>query len=914
MEFYVLGSLQVTDDGRPVSIGGAAKVRRALAALLSRAGYQVSTDWLITAVWDDVPPTSARRNLQLYVHRLRRTLGGERIAAHTDGYSIDVAGRLDALRFRELAAAGTSALDDGDAVTAARTLRAALDLWRGPAFAEFADSGPIAEEAGRLELLRLGVYERWAEAELALGRHGSLVPELVDLVAGHPYRENLRAQLMLALYHSGRQDEALRAYREGRALLNEQLGVEPGPRLRRLHEAMLRGDAHPERSALAAAFPRVPRELPPDLPGFVGRAEAVRALDAMSPDSGPIVISSISGTAGVGKTALAVHWAHRIAHRFPDGQLYANLRGFDPSGEVADPAAIAREFLDAFAIPADRIPADATAQINLYRSLLADKRVLVLLDNARDADQVRPLLPGSYGSKVVVTSRTELTGLVVTQGAQRLALDLMTADEARGLLARRLGTDRVAAEPEAADEIADLCARLPLALAVIAARAAARPADGLAVIATELREAQDRLAVFAGQDAATDVRAVLSWSYRSLDPPAARLFRLLGLHPGPEICMASAASLAAIPVSEARPLLAELTRASLINEPSPGRYAFHDLLRAYASELAAGDDDQGEALGRMADHYVHGGHGAALLLNPARTPIDLDRSRPGTVHQPLHASKEALDWFGAEHQVLVAMVDLAVARGLDRRAWQLAWTLTSYFDWQGHWRDQLRTSGAALSAAVRLGDPYAQAHMYRGLARAHTRLREYAAATANYEHALELYVTLGDQSGQADILNNLAGVFHYYGRDDLSLQYAERALAIYTSTGDLIGQARCLNDIGYANALLGRYDEAVRHCRRALERYQDLDDPHGEADAWDSLGYAYHNLGEHQQAIDAYQAALAAFEDSGDRANQAATLDHLGDSYEASGRRQAARDAWSRAYAIYDDLGFPDADRLRAKL
>jgi DNA-binding SARP family transcriptional activator len=914
VEFYVLGSLQVTDDGRPVSIGGAPKVRRVLAALLSRPGHQVSTDWLTTAVWDGVPPASARRNLQLYVHQLRRTLGGERIQAHADGYAIDVAGNLDAMRFRELAAAGAGALDDGDPATAAGTLRAALDLWRGPAFAEFAGIMPIAEEAGRLEQLRLGVYERWAEAELALGRRGSLVAELTDLVAEHPYRENLRAQLMLALYHSGRQDEALRSYREGRALLNEQLGVEPGPPLQRLHEAMLRGDAHPERPVPAAALPRVPRELPPDLPGFVGRTAAIEALDAMALDSGPLVISSISGTAGVGKTALAVHWAHRTAHRFPDGQLYANLRGFDPSGEVTHAATVARVFLDAFAIPADRIPADATAQINLYRSLLADKRVLVLLDNARDADQVRPLLPGSYGSRVVVTSRTELSGLVVTQGAQQLTLDLMTAEEALGLLARRLGEVRVAAEPDAASEIVALCARLPLALAVIAARAAARPSAGLGVIATELREAQDRLAAFAGQDAATDVRAVLSWSYRSLDPAAARLFRLLGLHPGPEISTAAAASLAAIPMGDARPLLAELSRASLINEASPGRYAFHDLLRAYASELATGEDDQEAAVGRLADHYLHGGHSAALLLNPARKPIDLDRSRSGTVHQALYSTKEALDWFGAEHHVLIAMVDLAVARGLDARAWQLAWTLTSYFDWQGHWRDQLRTTGAALPAAVRLGDPYAQAHMYRGLARAHTRLREYEAAQANYEHALDLYLTLGDLSGQADILNNLAGVFHYFGRDDLSLEYAQRALAIYTTIGDLIGQARCLNDIGYANALLGRYQEAVRHCRLALDRYRDLDDPHGEADAWDSLGYAYHNLGEHRQAIAAYQAALAAFEEFGDRANQAATLDHLGDSYEASGRLQAARDAWRRAYAIYDDLGFPDADRLRAKL
>jgi len=345
---------------------------------------------------------------------------------------------------------------------------------------------------------------------------------------------------------------------------------------------------------------------------FVGRSGHLRALDALLQDQGAaptaVVISAIAGMAGVGKTALAVHWAHRVAGRFPDGQLYVNLRGFDPGGAGLDPGQALHGFLEAFGVPPARIPEDLAAQSGLFRSLLAGKRMLVLLDNARSAEQVRPLLPGSPGCLAIVTSRDKLAGLVATEGARPLALDLLTAADARDLLARRLGADRVAAEPAAIACIIAACARLPLALTIAAARAATSPTFPLAAIAAELREAASALDPFDAGESATDVRTVFSWSYRALSAPAARMFRLLGLHPGPDVAVTAAASLAAVPPGQARALLAELTRAHLLAEHAPGRYAFHDLLRAYASELASAQEcpaDRASAVHRLLDHYLH---------------------------------------------------------------------------------------------------------------------------------------------------------------------------------------------------------------------------------------------------------------------------------------------------------------------
>jgi NB-ARC domain len=391
----------------------------------------------------------------------------------------------------------------------------------------------------------------------------------------------------------------------------------------------------PVSGAAGPAVP-VPAQLPPAVPAFIGRDAELASLDALlhpkAAAAGPatVVIAALSGTAGVGKSALAVHWAHRAAAQFPDGQLYVNLRGFDPDGAAMEPSEALRGFLDALGAPATRIPESLSAQAGLYRTLLAGKRILVVLDNAKDAGQVRPLLPGSPGCLAIVTSRNQLTGLVATDSAYAMTLDLLGSGDARELLALRLGSRRVAREPDAVDEIIAGCARLPLALTIAAARAAGSPSFPLAVLATELREATRALDPLNGGDPATDVRAVFSWSYHALTTDAARLFRRLGLHPGPDIALPAAASLAAIPQDRARALLGELTRAHLLAEHAPGRYAFHDLLRAYATELARAHDSQNvrnAAAHRVLDHYLHTG---VLLVfrtaDPLGPPLGRTRS------------------------------------------------------------------------------------------------------------------------------------------------------------------------------------------------------------------------------------------------------------------------------------------------
>jgi tetratricopeptide (TPR) repeat protein len=627
------------------------------------------------------------------------------------------------------------------------------------------------------------------------------------------------------------------------------------------------------------------------------------------------MIVVVSGTAGVGKTALAVHWTRRMADRFPDGQLWVDLRGYDHRPTMT-PGQALTIFLRALGVPGPGIPSDVESQSGLYRSLMDGRRALVVVDNAGAAEQVRPLLPGSHGNVVLVTSRSRLTGLVAANGAHAMVLNLFTESESRQLLARRIGGGRIGAEPAAVREIVQRCARLPLALAVAAARAAQRPGEALESLAAQLRDARDRLDEFAGPDPATDARAVFSWSYRTLGEPAARLFRLLGMHPGPDVPAEIVPALAGLPAAATRPLLEELTAAHLVTERTAGRYALHDLMRAYAVELAHAVDSADErraALGRALDHYVHTAHAAATLLDPLRDPIPIAGTGPA---QRPHAPADrdaALAWCEAEYAVLQAAIERAFRAGFDDRAWQLVWALADFQQWRGLWPDRAASLRTALEAARRLDNRAEQARAHRGLGYAYTRLFRDDDAHIHLRHALELYLALGDAVGQARSHHGLSYVLERQGNPRAALWHAERALDLYPPDGGA-HRARAMGAVGWCHTQLGHYELALRYCTEAVTLLQATGDRIGESANLDSLGYAHHHLGHFQEAVRHYETALRMRRELGHRYGEANTLLHLGDTHLAVGHPAAARRAWQNSLHLLDQLGEPDADLVRAKL
>jgi DNA-binding SARP family transcriptional activator len=938
VDFGLLGPLTVSDGARPVAVS-APRQRVLLATLLLSAGRVVSVDTLAEVLWDGEPPAGARGAMHSAIQRLRSALGpagAGLIGTRPPGYVLQLGDSgFDVREFEVLAARGRAAAQAGAWAQAAGLLRGALGLWRGEALADVPSQLLRQREAPPLEDLRLQVLGARIDADLALGRHGEVVAELRQLVAAHPLWEHFHAQLMLGLYRSGRQGDALAAYQDARRVLASELGVDPGPELRLLQQQILAAGsadgpgpagpgAQPGPDGATAMRAPVPRQLPVAARHFAGRAGALAALAGLAAEAGgadgasrAMVISVIEGTAGIGKTALAVHFAHQVAGDFPDGQLYVNLRGFDPAGPPMTPGEAIRIFLDALGVRAAQLPASLEAQSGLYRSLLAGRRMLVLLDNARDAGQVRPLLPASPGCLVLVTSRSQLTGLAAAEGAMPLALDLLTGDEAHELLAARLGGDRLAAEPAAAQELIGLCARLPLALAIAAARAAAQPALPLGGLAGELRDAGGRLDALDAGDAAASVRAVFSWSYQQLDAAAARMFRLLGLHPGPGIGAPAAASLAGLPPRQARAVLAELTRAHLLAEQAPGRFAFHDLLRAYAAERAQADEDDADrhaAIHRMLDHYLHTAHPAALLIHPTSRKITPPPLQPGVEPQCLADIGQAQAWFEAERQALMGAATQALEAAFYTHAWQIAWALGRFLDLLGHWDDWIAAEQIALAATERLGDRAAQAFAHWQFGYARARLGDHGDAHAHLEQALSIYTELGDRAGAADAHTALGVTLEEQGRDADALGHTRQALELFTAAGDRAGQALALNGIGWLHIKLGDYRQALTSCGQALELFQELGYPRLEADIWDSLGYAHHHLGDHAESAACYQRALALYREIGDRYARAVTLDHFGDTCHAAGRPDEARAAWEEALAILDDLRHPDAGQVRAKL
>ena len=918
--------------------------------LLVNANSTVTRDHLVVTLWDD-PPRSAVANLQLYVSGLRRVFDAcpadhpAVLETRASGYHLHVDhDQLDLLTFVDRARRGRQRIEQGDLPGARQELGRAVALRRGRPL----EGVPLSDAAGpqltAIEEQLDQAWTAWVEVRLALGDCGRLVGELRTAAEAQPLREGIWEQLIRALHLAGRRGEALDTYRRARGILVEELGIEPGLDLQRLHAAVLSDD--PALSSWPAARPGlagvrlevsdsgagpqhrvpaapedwpVPVHLPQDLAGFVGRTTQLRQLDALlteGPAATTATIGLITGTAGVGKTALAVHWAHRVRDRFPDGQLYLNLHGFDAVGRTS-PAAAIRTLLETLRVPADQIPTTPEAQSGLYRSLLAGRRMLIVLDNAHDADQIRPLLPGVSHSVVLTTSRDELTSLVVIEGARPLPLDLLSTQDARELLIRRLGAARVAAEPDTVDDIVASCARLPLALAIVAARAVTHPEFSLETLAGERREPGNGLDAFDGGDQATRVRTVFSWSYRTLTPGAARMFRLLGLHPGPDVAPPAAASLAGCPPGQVRPLLAELARAHLVTQSPHGRYALHDLLRAYATELAGTVDRDTEnrvAIHRLLDHYLHTARAAHRLVSPHRGTIAVQPSQPGVTAEPLTDGAHATAWFAAERAVLVAVIAHAADTGFDAYAWQLTRALTEFLDRRGYWDDLLVSSRRALAAARRQADAAGQACTHRSLAVAYARLGQHDDAYTHFDRALQLFAELGDHAGRGRTHLGMAWLLARRHHHPQALRHAERALDLYRTTGNEAEQADALNAVGWYHAHLGDHDQTLVYCQEALTLHQRHGNRRGAASTWDSLGYAHHHLGHHQEAITCYRHAVDEYREIGDRFNEAETLTHLGDTQHATGDHHAARRAWQQARIILDELGHPDADRLHAKL
>jgi DNA-binding SARP family transcriptional activator/tetratricopeptide (TPR) repeat protein len=964
VDFRLLGPVEVWSGGRRLEVGPPQQ-RVVLAALLVDVGRMVTAETLVDRVWGHEPPAGARRALHAHIARIRRMLraaeSGVAVVHRSGGYLIDVdTDRVDWHRFRRLVGeAGRDGLADAD--RAARLGRA-LDLWHGD---PLADVGGDWTHRTRVtwRQRRLDAAVAWAEAWLRAGHHDEVIGPVRDLLVEYPLAERLVAALLRVMVAAGRQAEALDYYAATRARLVEELGTEPGSELRELHRAILLGrvpaipaprpapppgpvpdepvpprpvppgpvpagplSAGPPPAGPVPAAPppeaTTPAQLPWDVRGFAGRADALTRLDGLMDgvDIEPtaVVISAVSGTAGVGKTTLALHWAHRVRARFADGQLYVNLRGFDPGGQVMAPADAVRLFLDGLGVPPERIPPDPVAQAGLYRSLVAGRRMLVVLDNARDAEQVRSLLPGTPSVLVVVTSRSQLTPLVASHGAHSLLLDVLAPAEARELLAKRLGAHRVAAEPEAVERIIAACARLPLALAVAAARAAGS-GSSLAQLATELGETGRRLDVLDAGDAASQVRAVFSWSYEALTPLAARLFRLLALHPGQDLTVPAAASLADLSEEDARRLMTELARANLVAEPVAGRFAFHDLLRAYATDLVRvgeGDGARRAATTRLLDHFVRTACAADLLMRPARDPISVLSTAPeaGARVAELTDRVDAARWMAAEHRNLLDVLRHAGETGFDEHAWQCAWALDTFHDRNGHWLEIVAVWQVAIAAAQRLNNLPAQAQALRGAAHAYTILGRYADSEADLRRALDLCVRVGDTQGQARTHTHL--VYLAYRRSDpkQAFHHAERALALTEQLGDPRSVGYAANDMGWAHAQLGDHVEALRHCRRSLDLLRQVGDPYGQASVWDSLGYIHHERGEHAQGVDAFRRALDLFRDAGDRYSEAETLVRLGELERDLGEPDAARDAWTRALDILNDLDHGDAVAVRSKL
>ncbi|MEU4557152.1 BTAD domain-containing putative transcriptional regulator [Actinoplanes sp. NPDC023936] len=917
-EFGVLGVVEARIGGAPVDLGHA-RQRCVLSVLLVEAGRPVTVDQLMDRVWGDRAPQRAAGALYSYLSRLRRAISGvdgAEIRREPGGYLLTTDPQaVDLHRFRRLLTEGRAARSDR---AAADVIGQALGLWRGEPFA-----GLDTPWLDGMRRTLLG--ERFAaeldrnDVLLRLGRHGELLPGLTAAVAEHPLDERLAGQAMLALYRCGRQADADEQYRRIRHRLADELGSDPGAALRRLHEQILVADpelAAPagdgpiavpaaehrpigeNRPAGAGAATTVPTQLPADVRAFTGRTGEMAALDRLlAPPGGgepPLTVALLSGTAGVGKSALAVRWAHHVRHAFPDGQLYVNLRGYDAEQPVAVADALAG-FLTALGVRGPEIPPGTDERAGRYRSEVTGRRMLVLLDNASSVEQVRPLLPGTGSCLVLITSRDSLPGMVAVHGAERVNLDLLPLPDAVGLLRKLIGA-RVDREPAAAADLAAACARLPLALRIAAELAAERADVPLAELVAELGDHQVRLDLLdAGGDPRAEVRAVFSWSYQNLPADAARAFRLLGLHPGETAHVDAVAALidAGTRAGEARRLLGVLTRASLVQAGPGSRYGMHDLLRAYAAELAARHDaepDRRAALTRLFDHYLTGAGAAMATLYPDGIPATGD---PDT----------ARAWIEAERPNLAALCAYGAAHGFYRHTVALAGTLFRYLDAGGPVAEAAAVTTSAVCAARALGDRDAQARALSNLGRLHRRQGRLHEAAATYRQALVLYTDLGEPAAEAPVLRNLGSVDWRLGDYRRAADHYRRAWTVYERLGDAAGQADALVRLGLVDARLGDQTQAARRFAAALDLYVTLGDRFSEAYVLSLLARLPQRAAPLDRAAARLEQSLAAVRSAGDRTAEAYALTDLAGIDARRGRLAEAAGHLRRALVLHRRIG-----------
>lgn len=879
VEFRVLGTLEVVAGGRVIPLP-AGHSRVVLAGLLLRANEVVTSDQLAHWLWDGSPPNPDRagKTIHMIMTRLRKALGEANVVATAPGGYVALVkpGQLDLARFRELTASGAHT--------------EALSLWRGPVLTDVASDSLHHEEISLLPEERLAALELRIDDDLDHGRYLDVIPELRTLTREHPLREKFWAQLVRALYHSDQQADALAAYRSITGLLAEELGSTPSQELRDLHQRILVGSA--------GSTEPVPRQLPPVCPHFVGRDDELDALGALA-GTGSMTIAVISGTAGVGKTTLAVRWAHAAADRFPDGQLFVNLCGFGPN-EPVQPDDALRAFLDAFELPPEQIASTEDGRAAQFRSLLTGRRVLLVLDNARDAEQIRPLLPANAGCMVLVTSRHQLSGLVAKEGAQPLGLTTLPNDQAVAMLARHIGEERVRAEPEAVTDLIIRCANLPLALLVVAAQAA-RSKRSLRAFADELAEQPP------------DLGAVFSWSYRQLRPGAARLFRWLSLHPGRDISPHAAAALMNEPIAVVRRQLLELRRAHLVAGHTTERFTSHDLLRAYASELCQkhdSDQDRRAATHRVLDYYLHCADRADDLLPLVRTSVGIaPRHRPEEAPQ-VATAEEATAWFDTECANLVAAVDLAAEQGWPTHAWQLVFTLSRYLWLRVDFPTWLRVSRTALPSAT--SDPEGHFIVLCYIGGAHHELGE-------YEDALVWYRKAADAGSAVSALAHTRGLMSVgttldrLRRFEEAEQYFLAALTTVRDTGAVWLEARIRHNLGCLHNAADRPDEAKRELHLAIEMHELAGERIGVLQAHDELAKLYLEHEQFGEALNNGRAALAIAEECDNPHLQGEMLVLLGDTLDRMGSEDAATQ-WQKALTIFTELGSPAADEVRAKL